>query len=52
MNPVSDKSSAKPIAVSVLVVDDEPGMCSFLNKALKKKFALVETAGSVEEAEG
>ena len=27
------------------------GMCSFLNKALKKKFTLVETAGSVEEAE-
>ncbi|SFG39092.1 sigma-54-dependent transcriptional regulator [Neptunomonas qingdaonensis] len=51
MNPDSDKFSAKPKAVSVLVVDDEPGMCSFLNKALKKKFALVETAGSVEEAE-
>ena len=50
MNPDSDNST-KPIAVSVLVVDDEPGMCSFLNKALKKKFALVETAGSIEEAE-
>lgn len=38
-------------AVSVLVVDDEEGMRSFLSKALGKRFALVETAGSVEEAE-
>lgn len=38
-------------AVSVLVVDDEPGMCSFLRKALSKRFTLVETAGSIEEAE-
>ncbi|WP_415894320.1 sigma-54-dependent transcriptional regulator [Neptuniibacter sp. PT8_73] len=38
-------------AVSVLVVDDEVGMRSFLQKALAKRFALVETAGSVEEAE-
>ncbi|MDB2386144.1 sigma-54 dependent transcriptional regulator [Shewanella sp.] len=40
-----------PPAVSVLIVDDEPGMRSFLKKALAKKFALVETACSVEEAE-
>lgn len=40
-----------PSAVSVLIVDDEPGMRSFLKKALTKKFALVETAGSVEDAE-
>ncbi|MCP4595553.1 sigma-54 dependent transcriptional regulator [Neptuniibacter sp.] len=38
-------------AVSVLIVDDEPGMRSFLQKALHKRFALVEVAGSVEEAE-
>lgn len=38
-------------AVSVLVVDDEPGMCNFLKKSLSKHFALTETAGSVEEAE-
>ncbi|MAY41056.1 sigma-54 dependent transcriptional regulator [Neptuniibacter sp. UBA6509] len=38
-------------AASVLVVDDEPGILSFLQKALSKRFALVETAGSVEEAE-
>ncbi|WP_318449714.1 sigma-54-dependent transcriptional regulator [Photobacterium leiognathi] len=38
-------------AVSVLVVDDEPGMRAILKKALSKKFAQVDTAGSVEEAE-
>ncbi|MCF1427102.1 MAG: sigma-54 dependent transcriptional regulator [Shewanella sp.] len=40
-----------PSAVSVLIVDDEPGMRSFLSKALSKKFALIETASSVEAAE-
>lgn len=44
-------SKPLPSAVSVLIVDDEPGMRSFLNKALSKKFALVETAGSIEDAE-
>jgi DNA-binding NtrC family response regulator len=38
-------------AVSVLIVDDEMGMRSFLHKALVKRFALVEVASSVEEAE-
>lgn len=38
-------------AVSVLIVDDEMGMRSFLQKALAKRFSLVEVAGSVEEAE-
>ena len=38
-------------AVSVLVVDDEPGMRTILKKALSKKFAQVDTAGSIEEAE-
>ncbi|WP_238786839.1 sigma-54-dependent transcriptional regulator [Ferrimonas lipolytica] len=37
--------------MSVLVVDDESGMRSFLKKALSRTFSLVETAGSVEEAE-
>ncbi|WP_416886809.1 sigma-54-dependent transcriptional regulator [Marinospirillum sp.] len=36
---------------SVLIVDDEAGMRQFLSKALLKHFALVETAGSIEEAE-
>ncbi|SHI03822.1 sigma-54-dependent transcriptional regulator [Ferrimonas marina] len=40
-----------PTAMSVLVVDDESGMRSFLKKALARRFTLVEVAGSVEEAE-
>lgn len=46
----TSNSAALP-AVSVLIVDDELGMRSFLQKALVKRFALVEVAGSVEEAE-
>jgi DNA-binding NtrC family response regulator len=37
--------------ISVLVVDDEPGMRSFLKRGLAKRFALVEVAESVDEAE-
>ncbi len=52
-NMSQNKKDLKPLpsAVSVLIVDDEPGMRSFLKKALSKKFALVETASSVEDAE-
>ena len=35
---------------SVLVVDDEPGMISFLQRALAQRYGRVETAGSVEQA--
>ncbi|SKA11269.1 two component, sigma54 specific, transcriptional regulator, Fis family [Oceanospirillum multiglobuliferum] len=38
-------------AVSVLIVDDELGMRSFLVKALSRRFALVESAESIESAE-
>ncbi|SFC50919.1 two component, sigma54 specific, transcriptional regulator, Fis family [Marinospirillum celere] len=38
-------------SASVLVVDDEPGMRQFLEKALGKHFGLVETAGSIDHAE-
>jgi len=38
-------------SASVLVVDDEPGMRQFLEKALNKHFGLVEAAGSIEQAE-
>lgn len=38
-------------ALSLLIVDDEPGMRSFLAKALARRFAQIETAASVEEAE-
>ena len=37
---------------SVLVVDDESGMVSFLQRSLAARCGWVETAGSVEEAEG
>lgn len=35
---------------SVLVVDDEPGMISFLHRSLAQRCGWVATAGSVEEA--
>lgn len=38
-------------AAAVLVVDDEPGMQNFLKRALENRCALVEVAGSAEEAE-
>ena len=38
-------------ALSLLIVDDEPGMRSFLAKALARRFAQIETTASVEEAE-
>ncbi|GAB2588834.1 sigma-54-dependent transcriptional regulator [Nitrincola alkalisediminis] len=38
-------------SASVLVVDDESGMRSFLQKALQKHFGLVEVAGSIDLAE-
>ena len=36
---------------SILVVDDEPGMLSFLQRALVSRCGVVDTAGSVEQAE-
>ena len=44
-------AAVKPELASVLVVDDEPGMCHFLRKALGKRFGLVEVAGDAETAE-
>ncbi len=38
-------------SAAVLVVDDEPGMRNFLKRALEKRCALLEVAGSAEEAE-
>lgn len=51
MNLPLTSQPSSPQAVSVLIVDDEQGMCSFLKKSLAKRFTLVETANSVEEAE-
>lgn len=36
---------------SVLVVDDEPGMVNFIRRALAERCHVVDTAGSVDEAE-
>ncbi|GLP97544.1 sigma-54-dependent transcriptional regulator [Paraferrimonas sedimenticola] len=50
MNQTS-QAELPSVALSVLIVDDEPGMRSFLTKALASRFALIETAASVEDAE-
>lgn len=39
------------IGFSILIVDDEEGICSFLYRALSKTYSQVEVAGSAEEAE-
>lgn len=36
---------------SILVVDDEPGMLSFLQRALAPRCGGIDTAGSIEQAE-
>lgn len=38
-------------SAAILVVDDEPGMLNFLKRALEERCALLEVAGSAEEAE-
>ena len=38
-------------SVAVLIVDDEPGMRNFLQRTLTSRCALLEVAGSAEEAE-
>ena len=49
---LSDRKSAQHYhAFSVLVVDDETGMQSILQKALRKWFSKVDCAGCIDEAE-
>ena len=38
-------------SAAILVVDDEPGMRNFLKRSLENRCALLEVAGSAEEAE-
>lgn len=38
-------------SISILVVDDEPGMRNFLQRALQDRCAMLEVAGSAEEGE-
>lgn len=48
---LNNVKSAQYQAFSVLVVDDEVGMQTILNKALSKWFSKVDCASSIEEAE-
>jgi two-component system NtrC family response regulator len=48
---VSAEDGAPVRMASVLIVDDEPGIRSFLQKGLRKYFGLVETAEDVATAE-
>lgn len=51
-HPQSTADDARSVStISVLIVDDEPGMRSFLQRALAKRYAMVEVAASVQEAE-
>ncbi|MDA0147582.1 sigma-54-dependent transcriptional regulator [Vibrio sp. LaRot3] len=53
MSPTIDENKLSQYqAFSVLVVDDEVGMQTILQKALSKMFSKVDTAGSIEQAEG
>ncbi|PJC87929.1 sigma-54-dependent Fis family transcriptional regulator [Vibrio sp. HA2012] len=51
MNHFSGKPTNRYQSVSILIVDDEPGMQQILFKALSKTFSKVDCAGSIEEAE-
>ncbi len=44
-------STAPSAAFSILIVDDEEGICNFLARALKKKYAVVDTASDTVAAE-
>ena len=37
--------------ISILIIDDEPGIRSFLQRALAKEYGLVEAVESVDAAE-
>lgn len=62
MTDVTNARSASPLAaranepraereISILILDDEPGIRNFLQRALAKEFGLVESVDSVESAE-
>ncbi|EPJ46551.1 MAG: fis family transcriptional regulator [Osedax symbiont Rs1] len=48
---MSASSTAPSAAFSILIVDDEEGICNFLARALKKKYAVVDTASDTVAAE-
>jgi DNA-binding NtrC family response regulator len=47
----NDASQQSPYLTSVLIVDDEPGIRSFVQKGLEKHFGLVEVAGDADTAD-
>lgn len=49
--PQDDLISSTLLRSAVLIVDDEPGIRSFLKKGLEKHFGLVETAEDTQSAE-
>lgn len=49
--PRADHGADVLASSAVLIVDDEPGMCNFLQRALTTRCGLVEIADSVEMAE-
>ncbi len=57
MNPARSDADAELLfnrllrSAAILVVDDEPGMRNFLKRAFEDRCALLEVAGSAEEAE-
>ena len=48
--PGDNGSTIKNSMSSVLIVDDEAGIRSFLQKGLASRFGLIEVAGDVETA--
>ena len=49
-DPVEESTASKKSMNSVLIVDDEAGIRSFLQKGLARKFGLIEVAEDVEMA--
>jgi DNA-binding NtrC family response regulator len=49
-SPADAHAAAPQQPFTILVVDDEPGMISFLQRALAQRYGQVDTAGSVEQA--
>ena len=47
---VENSIASKKSLNSVLIVDDEMGICSFLQKGLASRFGLIEVAGDLETA--
>ncbi len=50
-SPARDVAPQGAQMASVLIVDDEPGICSFLKKGLDEHFSLVEVADDADMAE-